>query len=289
MIRAALPAILLLVPVALSATHRGQDPPRDPPQDPPRERPNEVPEEELYFPDPFEAVLSFFLCKGGVDEERLAEALDDLDADAYVFDGPTAHHTRPQSEWIAVEHAPEVSEKDLLRAVKKGRAKVEPLRFTMIRWRRQEPPPSKGSGTLLKQILSLHSDIAWGELRGEYLTFFWTGNKLDGPEILARFQKLWSDRAVDPSVLKIEVVQDEIRWQLEGEVDEKAARKASLDIEKLLGVESVEIDAGARTIELSVRIDGLEVSAPRVGRRYVFDTNPVLAALEEHGLTAILE
>lgn len=289
MIRVALPVLATL---ALAP----QDPPRpdDPPADEKPQRTAEGEEEDLYPPWASDALVSFYLVKGDLDEERLGTALSDLDESTFLLEGPRSHPSRPKSGWIAVEQAAHVQERDLLRAVQKGRAKVEEVRWTTVSWTPQKPPSSKKTGgDLVKQILNLHGDMAWVDNKGSFLTFFYKGKKLDGEELVERFGKLWSDQARDPADLELEIVSDSIAWPLLGEVDAKAARKAEKEIAKLEGVVEVRVDPERRTLEMSVLLDGLTHSGPPgeirgggvgTGMRYVFDTNQVWAILTEHGI-----
>ena len=89
--------------------------------------------EQLYPAARRETTLRYYCLDGEVDEERLDEALMGLDdVDTLLLFGPEQHEAKPYKNFIVMETGAGVEGRDLERALKRSRCKVERLEYLIV-------------------------------------------------------------------------------------------------------------------------------------------------------------
>lgn len=200
--------------------------------------------------------------KADVVRKSLAE-LSTKEADCGVRYGPVKSAARPQKAFVIVEAPASIDVKDVIKALKKGAATVEPMAWTCFESTDKTLGSGLGSGmpglSPRDFILGISNDLRWVDARGGFSEFFFAPGKLDAEFIQDRFHKLARPFGVmDLGV----IVTETITWPLAGPLDPATAKRVEKELAKIAGVKSVKLDIEKNVLEVKVVLDGLVRSAP---------------------------
>jgi hypothetical protein len=203
--------------------------------------------------------LRFFSLEGELDAERLREALRDVSGE--IVAGPLETACRPGKGFVAVEAPLAVAAKDVERALRKARARVEPLRWSAFTGGDEAAPavPNFGLGfTTRDAILGMAGELRWHACTAGRSRFWYAQGKLDAEAIADRYAKLYEPfGGADLG----QVARQTLFLELDLEPEPGAARKLEAKARKLAGV--IEARLAARRLEVTVELDGLELGAPQ--------------------------
>lgn len=273
------------------------------------EEPPEAAPEELYPPAERETVLRYYILDGEVDEERLDAALLELDdVDTALLYGPEAHRSKPDKNFIAIETGAEVELRDLERALKRSRCKLERLAYVLIDWtpqglprgRRNNPSGGPNGSYVQTRVIEMHSAMRWCEGKGEQLALYYVEGKMRPEEVVEQFTDMFRSAAIDESLVNIRVAQDSFAWELttEEELRDSDYRRIEREIGRMNGVSFVSLDPHTHVLNMTITLAGLDMSgqpgelggAGAAGGgggsgselRPCWYTNPLLELLREH-------
>lgn len=285
---------------------------QSPPAQPPPQLPALLQTPAVYPPVRNASVVHAFGLPDDVKADAVRKSLAELstkEADCRISYGPMRSSARPQKSFVVVEAPASVDVKDVIKALKKGAASVEPMAWTCF----QSSDPMLGAGLAAGMpglsprdfILGLSNDLRWVEARGGFSEFFFTPGKLDAAFIQDRFHKL-----AQPFGIKDvgAVVVETITWPLAEPVDPAAAKRAEKELLKIAGVKSAKVDAAGKSLEVKVALDGLVRGAPPItlpggmgvlvtsgsaepetdpAPRMRFDTNTLFGVLDKEKLAVL--
>lgn len=248
--------------------------------------------EDPYPPVRTATVLRYFCLEGDLKADATKKALAELSTKAAacrIAAGPSTCTTRPDKHFLALETPGATPLADVMKALKKGGAKVQELEWTLFR---DADEPTGILGFSAREcVIGMASDLRWFESSEGTNTFHYVPGKLAGAKLADLYGKLYQPfDCGNPGT----VVRETIEWKLAEPVDPAAAKKAEKAIAKLDGVRTAKIDAGASTLGVTIELDGLRTSGPPPAAKPNeeaalvvfprFDTNPILDALEKEKL-----
>jgi len=229
--------------------------------------------EQLYPAARRETTLRYYCLDGEVDEERLDEALMGIDdVDTLLLYGPEQHEAKPYKNFIVMETGAGVEGRDLERALKRSRCKVERLEYLVLSWNPQELPRggrrnngrSAGAGLVQRRSIEMHSAMRWCETRGTEIVFYYVEGKISPEELVDRFVGMFTSAAIEASALEIQLAQDSLAWELTSEEELRASdiRKLERDIGRMNGVSFVSLEPTTLVLNVTLTLSGLDMSGP---------------------------
>ncbi len=274
-------------------------------------------QDELYPPVRHATLVHAFSLPDEIKADVVRKALADLstkDADCRIAYGPVSATARPKKVFLVVEAPAALDVKDVIKALKKGVASVEPLAWTCF----ESPDKTLGRGmggaaggipgfSPRDFVLGMSNDLRWVEARGGFTEFFFSPGKISPTELADRFHKLAQPFGISDVGT---VVEETFTWSVMGPndtlpLDPAAVKRAEKACTKLSGVMSARIDAAAGTIEVTVALadlvrgippialpaapDEMSVTPPADSApppRMRFDTNALLDVLAKESLSA---
>ena len=275
-------------------------------QDEPAPKPEErAAPDEIYPPVRHKTRLLCFTIADDAKAELIRKAVADLgtkETDGRIAYGPVRAGSKPKHEFLAIEVPATVDPKDALKALKRGSPTAELMSWTCLQSEDKNLGRGLGGGMAgwspRDFILGLSADLRWVEAQGGFVEFFFLPGKLTRQWLEDRFNKLVEPWVKQPSRL----VEETFTWPLADPLEAAAAKRAEKTIAKLDGVTLARIDVAAKTLKVNVVLDNLHVSGPprampgfkgpgdamdpkatdatQDAPRVIFDTNPVLDALE---------
>jgi len=233
----------------------------------------------------------FFALKGEPKREPMDAALAEMGA-KLVF-GPARPKSSPDVGVVAVKAPAVVTAKNVEKALKKGKVRVESLTWAAYVGRKNNGAlPSFAEGIGEKElILGMSGGLRWFDEDGEHTQFYYVPKKIEGEEILEKYGKLYS--GVGGGTLG-QVAHESIHWKLAAEVDKRQAKKLEKSIKKLPGIE--EVSFSGTTLRVRAALADLPSSGPvrpfgRASARSVADpvggsypTNALYDLLLQEGL-----
>jgi len=235
-------------------------------------------------PQPPEYRVRHYMLDDEPDMSRLLDALTDLHEEASLVQGPESSSAAPRDRFIALRTPLEVTDREALSAVKKGRAKPVPLVWTHARWNLSELPPipeelvpGTGSDQVRSMILGQHSDLHWFELRGQDLLFFYEPGSIDGEWLLERIQS-----GLAPYVapdFSVSIVEERVVWELAGMPSARDVRAVERALGRLDHLSHAQVFEEPARLEFTLLHDSMVNSGPLVAFGSSAAADPNLAQI----------
>jgi hypothetical protein len=202
--------------------------------------------------------MRFYSLEGALEPEGLRAALREVQGELVA--GPLETACRPGKGFVAVDVPLSVEPKEIERALRKARVRIEPLRWSAFEGGDEDPPriPDFGLGfSTLDAILGMAGELRWHACTGGRARFWYTAGKIDAESIADRYAKLYQPFG---GASLGNVARQGLLLELDVEPEAAAARKLEAKVKKLDGVVEARIDA--RRLAVTVALDGLELSLP---------------------------
>lgn len=263
----------------------------------PQEVPPGVREANALYPcAPSAKVVRFFHLENDAPElAKVNAALAELGAE--IAYGPRTSTGRPGHAFFALVAPPEVSQKKLAAALKKGGGAAEPLVCIAFDGRQGDDHAFglEGMGVTKRDfVMGMSGDIVWYDARGTWSQFYGVAGKLKAGDLADRYAKLYAPYG---GAKLGRVVEERFQWKLAAAPDEKTRRRVLDALEKQKGVMGAAIEGDGLTVSVSLErldacapvgplpaageaLDEAGASAPRAA----FDTAPLYALLKSEAL-----
>ncbi|MEX1025653.1 MAG: heavy-metal-associated domain-containing protein [Planctomycetota bacterium] len=217
--------------------------------------------EPLYPPKPMERCLRYAAATGTIDSDAIQAALAEVDG--AVEHGPLSHVARPSHSVFGVSFPADVTDKVFERCIKAGGRKPQLLQLSTLEFVRPDGSPIDVAGSFAQEaargmLLGMTSHMRWAFAGGSLLSLVFEPSRTDAEELMKRAERLAAPYIEGP--IQVRLLRDEIRWQLQGTVEPKRAKRLEKTLTKLPGVVEAVVDGTAGVVRVVVEFDALEVT-----------------------------